>query len=84
MVGAFSVRLEEKCGWIETLYVKENFRGKGIAKKMMQAIHQYFMEQGMTKAKLEVWELNCRAVKLYQSFGYKEVQKNCMFPGITV
>ena len=84
MVGGFSLRLEEQCGWIETLYVKENCRGKGIAKMMMHMIHQYFIEQGMTKAKLEVWELNGRAVKLYKSFGYKEIQKNCMFPGMTV
>ena len=84
MVGAFSVKLEDQCGWIETLYVKENFRGRGIAKMMMHTIHQYFVEKGMTKAKLEVWELNTRAVNLYKSFGYKEIQKNCMFPGITV
>ena len=84
IVGSFSLRLEEQCGWIETLYVKENCRGKGIAKMMMHTIHQYFIEQGMTKAKLEAWELNSRAVNLYKSFGYKEIQKNYMFPGITV
>lgn len=25
-----------------------------------------------------------RAVKLYRSVGYHEIQKNCMFPGITL
>lgn len=49
----------------------------------MKYIHQYFREHGCNKAKLEVWELDRRAVNLYKSFGYKEIQKNCMFPGIT-
>ena len=51
---------------------------------MMNYIHKYFMEQGMIQAKLEGWQLDRRAVNLYESFGYKEIKKNCMFPGITV
>lgn len=83
-VGSFSLRVEDGCGWIETLFVLEKYRGKGISKVMMNYIHQYFIKQGCSKAKLEVWELDKRAVNLYKSFGYKETQKNCMFPGITM
>lgn len=84
LVGEYSVRTENGCGWIETLFVLENQRGRGIAKYMMQNIHDSFRSKGLRKAKLEVWELNRRAVNLYRSCGYKEVQKNNMFPGKTV
>ncbi len=84
IVGGFSLRVEDNCGWIENLYLYEVHRGKGLSKVMMNYIHNYFREKGLSKSKLEVWELNRRAVKLYKIFGYQEVQKNLMFPGITV
>lgn len=42
------------------------------------------MINGLNKTKLEVWELNKRAVGFYKSFGYNEVEKSLMFPGITL
>lgn len=83
-VGGFSLRVEDKCGWIESLYLLEVHRGKGLSKIMMNYIHDYFREKGLSKSKLEVWELDRRAVNLYKTFGYQEIQRNCMFPGITV
>jgi len=84
LAGEYSVRIEDDCGFIETLFVLEQKRGQGIAKLMMEYIHQSFLAQGIQKAKLEVWELNRRAWKMYQSCGYREIQKNNMFPGKTV
>jgi len=84
LVGECSVREENECGWIEILYVLQQKRGLGISKKMMNYIHQYFLEKGIHKVKLEVWGINKRAVSLYESFGYKEVGRGDMFPGITI
>ncbi len=71
-------------GYIETLYVLPDVRGKGISKIIVKYIFDYFLINGLNKTKLEVWELNKRAVKLYKSFGYQEVEKSFMFPGITL
>lgn len=84
IVGGFSLRVEDNCGWIEGFYILEDQRGKGLSKVMMNYIHNYFREKGLSKSKLEVWELNRRAFNLYKTFGYQEVQKNLMFPGITI
>ncbi|MBL4934348.1 GNAT family N-acetyltransferase [Clostridium sp. YIM B02515] len=71
-------------GYIETVFVVEEHRGKGLSKVIMNYILGYFDLVGLKKTKLEVWELNKRAVELYKSFGYTEVRKNLMFPGITM
>lgn len=84
LVGCCMVREEGEDGWIETLYVTEGQRGKGASKMIMSYFHQYFSSKGLKKSKLEVWELNKRAVQLYKSLGYVETGKNCMFPGVTV
>ena len=84
IVGGFSLRIEDGYGWIETLYVLEEYRGKGFSKLMMHYIFDYFREMGISRSKLEVWELDRRAVNLYKAFGFQEIQKNFMFPGITM
>lgn len=55
LVGECSVREENECGWIEILYVLQEKRGLGISKGIMSYIHQYFLEKGIHKVKLEVW-----------------------------
>jgi|GEM_PF-372129 len=71
-------------GYIETLYVLSEARGKGISKIIVNYIFNYFLSKNLNKTKLEVWELNKCAINLYKSFGYNEVEKNFMFPGITL
>lgn len=80
--GGCTVFEKDGFGFIETLYVVSESLGKGISKIIMKFIFDYFSSKGLNKTRLEVWELNKRAVKLYKSFGYCEVRKNLMFPGI--
>lgn len=65
-------------------YVLPEMRKKGIGKIILRYIFNYFLENGLERTRLEVWELNRFAVRLYKSFGYKEVEKNLMFPGINL
>jgi ribosomal protein S18 acetylase RimI-like enzyme len=71
-------------GCVETLYVLPESRGKGLSKIILNYSFNYFLSMGLTKTQLEVWEINKRAVNLYKSFGYYEVRKNLMFPGVTL
>lgn len=82
--GGCTIFEKDGLGYIETMYVLPDARGKGISKTIMSYIFDYFLANGLNKTKLEVWELNRRALKLYESFGYKEAEKCYMFPGITL
>ncbi len=82
--GGCTIFEKDGFGYIETLYVLPEVRGKGISKIILKYIFNYFLVNGLNKTKLEVWELNKCAVKLYKAFGYQEVEKNLMFPGINL
>ncbi|QAA33131.1 GNAT family N-acetyltransferase [Clostridium manihotivorum] len=84
LVGGCTIFQKHGVGYIETLYVLPEARGKGISKYIMNYIFDYFISKGLYKSRLEVWQLNKKAVKLYEGFGYKEIKKKLMFPGITV
>ncbi|MBU5591236.1 GNAT family N-acetyltransferase [Clostridium sp. MSJ-4] len=70
--------------YVETIFVLPEKRGKGLSKIIINYMFDYFISNGLNKTKLEVWQLNKRAVELYKSFNYIEVKKNLMFPGITL
>jgi len=82
--GGCTIFEKDSFGYVETVFVLPEKRGKGLSKIIMNYIFDYFQANGLNKTKLEVWELNKRAVELYKSFGYNEVKKNLMFPGITL
>ncbi|WP_291579717.1 GNAT family N-acetyltransferase [Clostridium sp. UBA6640] len=82
--GGCTIFEKDGFGFIETLYVLPEAREKGLSKVIVNYIFNYFMLNGLSKTKLEVWQLNKRAIKLYKSFGYDEVEKNLMFSGINL
>ncbi|GKX66502.1 GNAT family N-acetyltransferase [Inconstantimicrobium mannanitabidum] len=82
--GGCTVFEKDGFGYIETVFVLSEQRGKGLSKEIMKYIFNYFLSNGLNKSRLEVWLLNKRAVRLYESFGYIEVEKKLMFPGITL
>ncbi|MBK1812269.1 GNAT family N-acetyltransferase [Clostridium sp. YIM B02505] len=79
--GGCTIFQDDTFGYIETIYVLPEARGKGIAKVILNYIFNYFLVNGLSQTKLEVWELNKPAVSLYKSFGFNEIEKNLMFPG---
>ena len=81
-IGGCTIFQKNGLGYIETVYVLPEAMGKGISKIIVNYIFQYFLSVGLKRTSLEVWQSNKRAVELYKSFGYKEVQRNLMFPGI--
>lgn len=80
--GGCTIFEKDGFGYIETVYVMPEAQGRGISKIIVNYILQYFVSLGLNKTRLEVWQSNKRAVDLYKFFGYKEVQKNLMFPYI--
>ena len=55
---------------IHDFVVSEAYRGKGIAKLILEEIEKIAIERGCCKLTLEVLEGNLRAQKIYKSFGF--------------
>lgn len=84
LLGGCTILAKNGYGHIETVYVVPQARGTGSSKMIMNYIFDYFSSNGLNTARLEVWELNTRAVRLYSSLEFTEVEKQTMFPGITL
>ncbi|MDR0748406.1 MAG: GNAT family N-acetyltransferase [Tannerellaceae bacterium] len=61
---------------IHDVIVLEGYRGKGIGRKLMQAITAEAGKRGCSRITLEVREDNVNAQKLYRSEGFGEVEPN--------
>ena len=68
------------CAWISfneadiaNIAVAENFRGRGIGKKLFAELLRRVKLRGVNAVTLEVRVSNVAAIKLYESFGLKSV-----------
>ena len=64
---SFSTEFGKPCIWIEDLYIKEQYRGLGIGKKVMEFITK---KHNDCIFRLEVEAENESAVKLYEKCGF--------------
>ncbi|MCP8969544.1 GNAT family N-acetyltransferase [Ectobacillus ponti] len=65
----------EEIGWINDIFVKEQFRGQGCATALMEAALREFQEFGYEEVKLNVYTHNDKAMRLYEKFGFADVNK---------
>lgn len=78
---SFSTEFGKLCIWIEDLYLKEEYRGKGIGSSFFAYLEK---EYPNTIMRLEVEEDNTRAVAVYRKNGYEELPYMEMKKEITV
>jgi ribosomal protein S18 acetylase RimI-like enzyme len=62
-------------GWINDVFVKQNYRGKGHARNIMMEALQYLEEIGFPDVRLNVYVHNEPAIRLYESLGFKDLCK---------
>jgi ribosomal protein S18 acetylase RimI-like enzyme len=66
---------------IDVLAVKENHRGKGVGRQLVEYIKEYGRDNGYTLISLYVVDTNERAKKLYESLGFIEIKLHrILFP----
>ncbi len=63
-----------KIAFMDALYVEDEFRGKGIGKKLFLETEHIAKENGAKRLDLHVWEFNADAVNFYKSLGM-EIQR---------
>jgi len=64
---SFSTEFGKPCFWIEDIYIKDEYRGAGLGKMLMDFILKKYTD---CIFRLEVEEENKRAVKLYEKCGF--------------
>ena len=69
-IGAVKVLIDY--GEIKRLYVPGNYRGKGIAKKILKELENCLAKRSIFIARLETGTHQHEAIDLYKKFGYSE------------
>ena len=78
LVGCGYVRIENakpylqhiQHGYLGFMYVRPEHRGQGVNGKIMKALRNWSVEQGVTELRLEVYYLNESAIKAYEKIGF--------------
>ncbi len=66
----------ERRGSIGNLYVTEKYRKKGVAKKLLEALTQWFRSREATGLTLTVYKSNRSLIDMYKKFSFKDQSIN--------
>ena len=78
IVGSGYARIEDskiylkhpKHAYLGFMYVKPEYRGKGINNMVVETLKQWSIAQGITEMRLEVYNSNLPAIKAYERAGF--------------
>lgn len=62
----------DRFSYLGFMFTKEEYRGQGINKKVMEALYAWTLSQGIHEVRLEVYPNNPGAIKAYEKVGMKE------------
>ncbi len=68
-----------KCLYMDDLYVKPEFRAKGIGKRLMNRVIDFARSSGCHKLRWQVSKWNSPAIEFYQKLGAEidDIERNC-------
>lgn len=80
IIGSGYARIEDskvylkhpKHAYLGFMYVKPEYRGKGVNKQVMAALQQWAISRGITEFRLDVYSDNLPAVKAYEKIGFSK------------
>ncbi len=76
IVATYLNDFKTKVAYISYVYVKSDYRKKGIAKRLLLDTFKKAKQAGMREIKLEVLSANTEAKILYTGLGFTEVEKS--------
>ena len=63
---------QKEYGYVGFMFVKEEHRGKGISKLILNEIFNWFKSKNIKETRLTVYEENPSAIKAYEKIGFKK------------
>lgn len=60
-------------GYLGFMFVKPEFRGKGVNGLLLNDLKQWVLSKGITEVRLDVYHDNDAAVKAYEKAGFKKL-----------
>ena len=67
------VKLFDDYGELKRMYVREQFRGQGFARLMLDHLAEYTRAQGITTLRLETGIHQHAAISLYEGMGFERI-----------
>jgi len=77
-------REKESCAEIKRMYVREKFRGQGIAQKLLEAAERFARETGYDWIYLDTTNEMIAAARLYEQSGYQRCERYNHNPQATI
>ena len=65
----------KEIGWINDMYVKKPYRGKGYATKLLKEALKELKAKEYDEVRLNVYTFNEHAIKLYEKLGFTDLNK---------
>lgn len=72
LAKTFSPEVGGKCIWIEEIYIRDGYRGKGIGTKFFDFMYKKYNDATF-RYRLEAVEENQNAIRLYEKQGFKKL-----------
>jgi ribosomal protein S18 acetylase RimI-like enzyme len=63
-----------KYGHLHQLFIREDFRKRGLAKQLLTYTEKHLAEKGVKKMRIMVHEKNCKACSLYEKMDYRRTR----------
>ncbi len=67
---SYSTEFGGECIWIEDIFIKENYRGRGVGTKFIQHVKKLFPDKIL---RLEAEPDDVKLLNFYKRFGFKEL-----------
>jgi len=75
---------KELCAEIKRMYVREKFRGRGIAQQLLRAAEEFAREAGYASIYLDTTDEMIAAARLYEQNGYEPCDRYNENPQATI
>lgn len=79
IIGYAGLWINDDIGQIVNFLVKPEYQKRGLGKSWMQFVMDYFKSHQVHIISLEVRETNEKAIRLYESFGFKKSYKRLKY-----
>jgi GNAT superfamily N-acetyltransferase len=60
------------CAYLGFMYTIPEFRGKGVNRRIIEALRQWALARGLKELRLTVYDLNDPAIRAYEKVGFRK------------